>query len=223
VNVNGQAIRFVPAAELSGVDYERHIFASGQVSTRADNWHDLFNALAWCRLPRLKAAMNALHIQNLDRAKGGRRGSQRDALTLFDESGVIISGPDIDTLQALARKDWKTAFVSRRESWGTGLQVLVCGHAILEKMLNPYKSPTAHALLLHTPVLLSADDLDRILASALQGQGWLDTPAGLSPLPVMGIPGWWQAGDQDENFYCDHKVFRPLTNDKFPAPVHFPE
>ncbi len=219
-NCSGQAIRFVPAAELPGVDYERHIFETGQVSTREHNWHDLFNALAWCRLPALKAAMNSLHYQDMDRKKDRGRGRLRDALTLLDESGVIISGSNIDALNALARRDWKTAYITHRESWGSGLQVLVCGHAILEKFLEPYKSVTAHALLLYCPDRLSAEQLDQALGHSLAGSGWLSSPAGLSPIPLMGIPGWWQAGEQDANFYDDHEVFRPAPGHKPLAPVH---
>jgi len=218
---NGCAIRFVSAADLPGVDYERHIFETGQVSTRENSWHDLFNALVWCRLPRLKAAMNALHFENLDRGKGDGRGRIRDALTLLDESGVIVSGPDIGVLDALARGDWGTAFITRRESWRSSVRVLVCGHAILEKFLDPYKSITAHALLLHTPGPCSAEEIDRAVGAALATPGWLTSPSCLSPLPLMGIPGWSCEGDQDTEFYQDHRVFRPFPADRLPAPVHF--
>jgi hypothetical protein len=48
-NENGHNIRFVHSLDIPGVSYERHIYRTGQVSTRASSWHDLFNALAWCR------------------------------------------------------------------------------------------------------------------------------------------------------------------------------
>jgi len=215
----GSAIRFVPAADLPGVDYELQIFETGQVSTRENSWHDLFNALVWCRLPRLKGAMNSLHFANLAHDKGGGRGRLRDALTLLDESGIIVSGSDRAALDALARRDWNTAFIRHRKSWGKTLHVLVCGHAILEKFLNPYKSITAHALLLHAPGLPGAQEIDQALGAALAVPGWLTSPSGLSPLPLMGIPGWWREGDQDVEFYQDHEVFRPLPADRLPAPV----
>jgi hypothetical protein len=220
VSRGGQAIRFVPAADLPGVEYERHIFETGQVSTRENSWHDLFNALVWCRMPQLKVTMNAMHFHNLERNKSGSRGRLRDALTLLDESGVIVSGSNIDALDALSRRDWNTAFVRFRESWGAGLQIRVSGHAILEKFLDPYKSVTAHALLLHTPRMLSTTEIDREAGVALAEPGWLDSPSGLSPLPLMGIPGWWPHGDQDGEFYDDHSVFRPASGGKPLAPVH---
>jgi len=220
MNRDGRSIRFVPATELPGLDYERQIFETGRVSTRENNWHDLFNALVWCRLPELKATINSLHFEHLADDREGRRGKLRDALTLLDESGVIVSGSDIDALDALARRDWNGAFVTHRESWGTQLQVLVCGHAILEKCIQPYKAITAHALLIHTPSTYSAEDLDQLLGSSLAKRRWLQSPAGLSPLPLAGIPGWWASCVQDDVFYQDHAVFRPPAPGRPLAPVH---
>ena len=103
VSGNGSPICFVRASRLAAAQYEKHIFQTGEVSTRENNWHDLFNALVWCRMPRLKAAMNARHYRELERESGGPRGKRRDALTLFDESGVIVAGTNFDALQALLR------------------------------------------------------------------------------------------------------------------------
>jgi hypothetical protein len=219
INGNGLPIRFVPASNLPGVQYEKHIYETGEVSTRENSWHDLFNALVWCRLPRLKAAMNALHYANLDGEKGGNRGKLRDALTLLDESGVIVAGSNPDVLQALVSRDWHTAFVTHRAVWHSELQVLVCGHGLLEKFLNPYKSVTAHALILHTTHLVSWEQLDERLGASLGDRQLFDSPAGLSPLPLMGIPGWWPDGEQSDDFYDDTGVFRPAPAAMTPAPI----
>ena len=177
-NCAGKPIRFRPAAELPGVAYEKHVYETGEVSTRENNWHDLFNALAWCRFPRLKAAMNALHYRHLEQEHDGRRGRQRDALTLFDESGVIVASPDTGLLEALARRDWNEAFVERREAWVQS-GVLVCGHAILEKFLQPYKALTAHSFQVHLHGGMCATDLDGVLADGtpkLKADGTPVTP-----------------------------------------------
>ena len=212
----GKPIRFVPAGELPAVEYEKHIFCTGEVSTRENNWHDLFNALAWSRLPRLKAAINAAHFEELDSGGHGSRGKKRDALTLFDESGVIVISSNKNFLEALAGKNWKSAFVEYAAAWHDEIRVIVVGHALLEKFLRPYKSLTAHALLLRMedppgegqrkrqlPVI------DELLADRILGGSILDSPACLSPLPLMGIPGWWPGGEQDSKFYDDTEVFRP--------------
>jgi len=216
----GLPIRFVPASRLPGVQYEKHIYETGEVSTRENSWHDLFNALAWCRFPRLKSVMNSLHYANLDRERGGSRGKLRDALTLLDESGVIVAGSNPEALRALASRDWKDAFVKHRAAWRAELQVLVCGHAILEKFLKPYKSITAHALILYAPGPVSAAQLDSLLATSLSEGRLFKSAAGLSPLPLMGIPGWWTAGEQDRTFYDDRGVFRPPPEQTAPAPIH---
>ena len=211
-SASGKPIRFRAADELPGVAYEKHIYESGEVSTRHECWHDLFNALAWSRFPQLKAAMNTVHYRHLGEETEGRRGTQRDALTLLDESGVIVTAPDAVLLEALAARDWRQAFIDRRDAWArTG--VMVCGHAILEKFLQPYKALTAHALYLQLDEPICAGELDGQLAAALLEGDLLHTPRDLSPLPLMGIPGWWTEGAQDAAFYADTGVFRPPRTD----------
>ena len=209
VSAGGAPIRFVPAAEIPGVEYERHIGATGEVSTREGSWHDLFNAMVWARLPLLKSAMNALHCRHLDEAQAGRRGKVRDALTLLDECGVIVACRNAGVLTALLARDWHTAFITCRDSWRSDIQVLVCGHAIHEKFQDPYKTKTAHAVNLHVSEAMTPAAMDDQLASVLREGQRLQAPRDLSPLPLMGIPGWWTGGEQDEAFYADPSVFRP--------------
>ena len=212
----GKPIRFVPAGELSAVEYEKHVFCTGEVSTRENNWHDLFNALVWSRLPRLKIAMNAVHFEESDSGGDGSRGKKRDALTLFDESGVIVISTNKDLLGALARKNWKSAFVKYAAAWHDEIRVIVVGHALLEKFLQPYKSLTAHALLLRMDDSPGGSQrkrqlsvIDSLLAERIMDGSILESPACLSPLPLMGIPGWWPSAEQDSEFYDDRQVFRP--------------
>lgn len=222
----GKPLRFVPANTIPGIDYERHIYRTGEVSTREGSWHDFFNALAWCLLPRLKAAMNALHHDHLHEARGGRRGAQRDALTLLDESGAIVVSSCRELLEALASRDWNEAFCVMREAWRDEARVVICGHGLLEKLQSPYKSITAHALLLsyEEPAVKLWDDdflpgLDAALAKELR-LGLCTTPADLSPLPLMGLPRWWPEGDQDRVFYDDPALFRAAPAGFRPAPIH---
>ena len=232
VSGGGAPLRFRAADELPGVDYERHVYETGEVSTRAGNWHDLYNALAWCRWPRLKAAMNARHYAHLGETRGGRRGPARDALTLLDESGALVVSAERALLAALAARDWRAAFLVHRDAWARS-RCLLCGHALLEKLRAPYKAVTAHALLLRLdetdPGAASFPAwLDGRLADSLHAGGLCRAPADLSPLPLMGIPGWWSAaapegragGPQDAAFYADRQVFRPPRPAQAPAPVH---
>ena len=74
------AIRFVtPDADRR--PYEERIIARAEVITRADNWHDFFNALVWVRFPRTKHALAKLHVERMrePHADAGR-GPLRDAV-----------------------------------------------------------------------------------------------------------------------------------------------
>jgi hypothetical protein len=79
------------------------------------------------------------------------------------------------------------------------------GHALLEKLLQPYKGITAHVLCLPMPSLATDEEVDTWLCHQLTVE-WLTTKP-FVPLPLSGIPGWW-AGNQAPDFYEDKKVFR---------------
>lgn len=227
VGDQGHPIRFVPSEKLGPVEYERHIYTFGEVSTRESNWHDLFNALVWARLPELKIAMNSLHYRELHASPGGNRGRLRDALTLFDECGVIVIGSNFQMLDALSMLDWPRAFQDVYSGWHDDLLVIMAGHAMLEKCLEPYKSMTANTLLLHAgEAFLARDresivqDLDAMLATRMLAGEVLTAPPDLSPLPLMGIPGWWPHGPQNGRFYADRQVFRLPGERHSPAPIY---
>lgn len=221
----GQLIRFVSSEQLEDDAYEHRIYTTGQVSTRPDSWHDLFNAFIWMRYPRIKTAMNKLHNLAGAEFKSGTRGRLRDALTLFDECGVIVYSDHLEILEALAERRWSDAFLSASFKSSVGLSV--SGHAMLEKYLSPYKAMTAKALLfqvstdfmkLSRPEVI--DLLDRKIADQLLNGKVLNKPACLSPLPLAGVPGWWSRDEQrDDGFYHDLQVFRPAPTDLIPVPV----
>jgi hypothetical protein len=95
VALSGKPIRFVPPIaedDETTNRYEPRIYEHGEVQTRENSWHDLFNALVWMRFPKAKAAINARHIEQ-QKLHGLRatRSAVQDAMTLFDESGVIVA------------------------------------------------------------------------------------------------------------------------------------
>ncbi|OGA39168.1 MAG: hypothetical protein A3G26_01675 [Betaproteobacteria bacterium RIFCSPLOWO2_12_FULL_65_110] len=78
----GAALRFVSAGGSvpRGFEqqYEVRIYRDGEVRTRADNFHDLFNALAWLAFPRTKALLNRKHCEAMmARKDAGSRGTAR--------------------------------------------------------------------------------------------------------------------------------------------------
>jgi hypothetical protein len=177
--------------------------------------------------PRLKSALNAMHHRHADDAQDGRRGAVRDGLTLLDESGAIVVSSNLAVLEALADRDWQHAFLTLREAWRDQARVFVCGHALLEKFIEPYKSITAHVLLFYQEStrpghmdMQVTDQLDAALAERLARGGLVEAPASLSPLPLMGIPGWWPFGPQTQAFYSDRDVFRAPRPGSTRADIH---
>lgn len=224
-STGGHAIRFVDSEQLDDDGYEHRIHTSGRVSTRQDSWHDLFNAMVWMRFPQIKIAMNSLHDKAGAEKKSGSRGALRDALTLFDECGVIVFSDRLDLLTALAERRWYDAFGS--DAFCTSVGLSLCGHAMLEKYLSPYKAMTAKALFVHVdtgfmtlPRPEMIDLLDRQIADHLLTGHILSQPACLSPLPMAGVPGWWPMDEQkDEAFYSDLQVFRPAPAELSPVSI----
>ena len=204
----GQALRFIPQDALPiGAAYEAHIAAAGEVPTR-DNLHDFFNALIWLHWPRTKVALNARQARAIA-GDGIRavRGTVRDAATLFDENALIFLHTDDAPERSLTGFGWQRLFVQERRHWGRSCAVLPFGHALLEKLVTPYKSITAHAW----PVRVATLEADRASLDAALADMLLDaelTPRDFRPLPVMGIPGWCSA-NEDAAFYSDTTVFRP--------------
>lgn len=198
----------------SGSAYEFRIRNSGILAVRPGRWHDVFNALVWRTFPHAKAALNERHCAAINPRPGAPRGALRDALTLIDESGVIVVASDASLLDAIRAFRWKELFWQRRADVATCLRVRVFGHALYEKLLCPYVGLTGHAVLCCVPqAVIEAEiceqvaELDRLLAAFLQDGTLLHSPADLHPLPLLGVPGW-HAETASEHFYDNRDYFR---------------
>lgn len=199
----GAPLRFVaPSTASTGYgSYELQAFESGCVATRPGNLHDLFNALAWLAFPRTKATLNALHAREIPRERG-RRGRFRDLLTILDEGGAIVACDD-PALEELVRDlRWRELFWDQRARLLQGMRVLVLGHAVLERALDPWPGLTCKALFVGT-----AGDPDRLAGEWLERLTPAATPKEMPPLPVFGFPGW-HPGTGSAVFYDDLRWFR---------------
>ena len=198
-------IRFVPQTDLPpGMAYEQYIFESGLCPTR-EGLHDFFNGLAWLNFPLTKRRLNHLHMAQIAQTSiAPVRGPARDALTLFDENAALLRAPDA-LWNALEAKHWDLVFGTLRPLWAQS-SLLLFGHALLEKLVYPRKSITAHVYRA-SPATNSIADMDAWLASDLSAAKLATKP--FAHLPVLGVPGWW-AGNEVPGFYDDVTVFRPL-------------
>jgi hypothetical protein len=214
---SGRPIRFtLPPAELPA--YEQHIHTTGAVPTRADNWHDFFNALAWCVWPQTKAACNSLHLREQQARAAAilsSRGPVRDALTQFDECGVLVISTDPLIPALLAAHEWEAAFWQQRTQLIDTTRFLIFGHGTWDQLRRPYFGLCAKAIYrvveadwLRLPATQQQAEADAWLARRLTDPRHPFGKADLSPLPLLGIPGLTPANETPD-YYRDTRQFRP--------------
>jgi len=201
---SGRPVRFVPPGPADPY-YEIHLFETGQVQTRPESRHDLFNALVWLAFPTTKARINAMHAAEIPK-EGGRRGRLRDLLTIFDEGGAIVACSE--AVESLVRKArWRELFVEHHREF----RIVVVGHAVMEQALAPRLGLTCKVVFADP-----ARDLDAQAAAWLATRG--RSPRDLPPLPILGYPGWFP-GAGEPAFYADERHFRPLQGGKMRSGV----
>jgi hypothetical protein len=218
VNAQGLRVRFVaqtPKVKDFEDIFEPRTFLKGEVQVRPLDWHDLFNALVWMTFPTTKAVINARHYESLSGSDAGNRSPVRDALTLFDEDGVAVLSSDAGLLDLVRRFRWKELFWTRRDEVRQRMRFFLFGHALYHKALNPFIGMTGKAVLLRAPDVfaqwplnLQIAETDRLLAAHVRQRTRMTHGRELSPLPVLGVPGWW-AGNEQESFYENAAYFRP--------------
>jgi Protein of unknown function (DUF3025) len=208
-STSGAPIRCVAPTAAA---YEPTILAAGEVATRAAHWHDLFNALCWMAFPATKSALNALHVAAMKQSSNSTaRGPLRDALTLFDESGVIVASRDATLTRALIQFQWKHLFWERRGDLGRSMCFCPIGHALFEKAVQPYHGMTGHALVVEVAPtffdLMPEQQVARLDGLVAERVGALTTTTNLAPLPLLGVPGWVVANGEP-SYYDDATQFR---------------
>ncbi len=198
--------------------YEPRCYLKGEVPTREHNWHDLLNALVWLSYPQAKASINARHYRALTQgaadASRSERGAVRDNNTLLDESGVIVAYADDELAALLQDFEWRALFWERRERVKGRMGFYLFGHGLYEKALQPYTGMTGQGWLLAVePEFFSwtmpqqLAHLDRRLADYLDHPGSCQSTRELSPVPLLGVPGWT---DENEfaSYYDNTRYFR---------------
>jgi hypothetical protein len=210
----GVPLRFVAPRDQTERErryYELRIAESGEVETRHENWHDLFNALVWIAFPKAKAMINAQHAAILEEggeAEAKHRGPVRDALTVFDEGGVIVATDDAALTQLIVDFRWKELFWRRRAELESKVRFFAFGHALYEKGLDPYIGMVAKTVFV--PFTDDTAEADRLLAAHFSDRLRFPSPKAMAPMPVLGVPGW-HPDTSTESFYDDARHFRGKT------------
>ncbi|WP_214000987.1 DUF3025 domain-containing protein [Arsukibacterium sp.] len=208
--------------ERDGRYYEQFIFDTGQVPTRLNNWHDFFGGCIWGLFPQCKTLLNQLHMTEIAEHGLQQRSKLRNKLTLFDECGVLICLEPALRQHAdlLHTHQWQQSFVARRDDWWQGVKPVIFGHAIYEMATRPFLGLTAKCLFLDVPAGFSHWALtdaysfldEKLKQQFANGTLLLDNQQ-LTPLPLLGVPGWW-FDNQHAGFYQNTAYFRPLTTKK---------
>ena len=196
--------------------YEPRIYLKNELQTREDNWHDFFNAMVWLTFPETKTTLNKLHyFEAQHRPPGSNRGQLENAITLFDECGIIIFSDKPELLECIRKHEWQELFIKHRGNFPAHIQCIVFGHAIYEKSLDPYIGMTCQALLIESDPIIQENQEQEIaeidtLVAGLWAGGKIKSTCDLFPFPVLGVPGWYKDNEK-ASFYENSDYFRPLS------------
>ncbi len=218
---SGQAVAFRPqddSFDFAGRYYEQVIYQSGHIPTRLNGWHDLFGALIWCLFPKTKALLNQLHYQDIEAHGMKTRTAKRNAITLLDECGVILAVSDETFKTQMRAHQWRWCFVEQRQAWGESsgqsIKPFIIGHANYEMLTQPYIGLTGKALFVNVSADFFDQDLaeqyrllDDMLVGLIGEADMLKNNRQLSPLPLLGVPGWYEANEAPA-FYDNTDYFR---------------
>jgi hypothetical protein len=203
--------------------YEQHVARLSAVPTRPGAWHDFFNMLVWAHFPKLRWALNALHV---DRDLGpvdprNARAPAQNLAATFDESGLLVLSTSQSILDELRALRFRCAFWERRQELLATTRFWVVGHGVLESLLAPPPGLSVRALLLHAPSISVPNGSDALRGeldarAAALIHTWRTVRTVLDPLPVLCIPGYC---DNDfQSFYDDVRNIRFEPCSRRPAP-----
>ena len=202
--------------------YETIIYKHLTIPTRANNWHDFFNACTWATFFETKRALNKMQYQDAQLTQTKKRTARQNLLAHFDEDGLIVVYQSEALLELLLNHAWQALFYENMDQLENQMQFYCFGHGLLEKCLAPYKGLTAKAILLAVDSDFfdlsfseQIKDIDQSVARLVQDDARICDKYRLQPIPVLGIPGW--STQQSSQFYQDQQYFRPKPKQAKPV------
>ncbi len=213
-----------------GLSFEQRIAERGEIATRVANLHDFYSALMWLRFPKVKLAINAIHLRGVAEHGTKVRSRHQQAVTHLDEAGAWVVTTHSQLLDLIDAHAWHALFFENRHAWqvqnstSPTIEARVFGHAIFELMHAPHKLVAAKVVWILADsnyFLLSNVEkdaaLDTLIAAALTSGAASADPKLLSTLPLSGIPGWWPG--QDVEFYANAPCFRARPEARIYSPA----
>jgi hypothetical protein len=193
--------------------YEQHVARRSAVPTRPGHWHDFFNMCVWAHFPKLRWALNALHVDPHVGPKDPRNGRAppQNLAATFDEAGMLVVSTSRSVLEALRALHFKRAFWEMRDEVRATTRFWLVGHGMLESLLVPHPGLAARSLLLYVPSLATPEQSDELrlevdAIAALRIHSWRAARTVLDPIPLLAIPGY---SDNDcADFYDDLRNIR---------------
>jgi hypothetical protein len=192
--------------------YEAHVAKLRAVPTRSHNWHDFFNMTVWAHFPRIRWALNGLHVDaTSSKDPRNARSPAQNAATQLDESGLLVASSSPALLGELHARLFKRVLWERRSELLATTRFFVVGHGTLESLLAPHLGLSAKALLLplsRPPGAYDPDALRHELDARVAAEipSWRECSPLFNPVPVLGIPAY--ADNAAGEFYDDPRYFR---------------
>jgi hypothetical protein len=192
--------------------YEQHVARLAAVPTRPQSLHDFFNMIVWAHFPKVRWALNALHVDpdaGPKDPRNGRAPAQNLAAT-FDEAGMLVTSSSRAMLHELRALHFKHAFWDRRAELLATTRFWLVGHGTFESLLQPRPGLSVRSLLLHVPAS-DAETGERLrwqldAVAAERVRAWRSQRDVLDPIPVLAIPGY--SDNDSPDFYEDMRNIR---------------
>jgi hypothetical protein len=192
-----------------GLSFEERIAEKREVQCRHESWHDFFNAMTTLAFPRMKLAVNEMQATGGGYSKGPRTTSQ-NMLAHVEECGVIVLSKNPKLTAYLKEFRWRELFWDEREVLNTDMRFIIYGHGLYAKALEPYIGLTGHGMIVSCDSIPESgvtEFADRHAAQLLRDGDGYRRPRDLSPIPLLGIPGW-SSLSEDSSFYDNRAYFR---------------
>jgi hypothetical protein len=192
-----------------GLSFEERIAQKREVQCRHESWHDFFNAMTTLAFPRMKLAVNEMQATAGGHSRGPRTTTQ-NMLAHVEECGVIVLSTNPKLTAHLQEFRWRELFWEERAALSTDMRFIIYGHGLYAKALEPYVGLTGHGLVVSCDSIPESgvtEFADLHTAQLLRDGSVYRQPRDLSPIPLLGIPGWSSLSDQ-ASFYDNRSYFR---------------